>query len=198
MNKIFRVLLISAFFFMSVFPGYHAAAEEAQYIIYKVTASSLVVRSGQDAKSQALFNVPKGSYVFSSTSMQSQAVVEIAGRKGRWINYCGFYGDNIGYVFEGFLERDDSVKHYNLESCGLNGMTIKCGSEVFKYTADTPISGSYFSKPETESGDSVFFYDKKSGLLNKIREIGGGNFIFLVKDGKVVQFIVTPPGRGYE
>lgn len=193
-----KITLSAALLISFIFIRYDGASQNNEVIIYKVKASTLVVRSEQNSKSKALFNVPKDSYVLNDTSMQSQQIEVISNIKGRWINYCGQWGDTIGYVFEGFLERDDSVKYRNFDNCTIKGMSINCDSDVFTYTSDTPISGAYFKNPDTESGDITFFYKKKPALLKTIIDKNCGMIVMIVRDKKVLQFISTPPARGYE
>jgi hypothetical protein len=175
--------------------------------IFRVTATSLVVREEASVKARALFKLPRNSYVLndSGSMMQSQAIETIANRKGRWIRVCGVNGNMIGYVFEGFLEKVQDVKSRPLgPECAIKADRIECGSEVFTYTEKTPIAGAWFLNPETAAGNISYIYENSSKLLKKIttspgKEISaGGDIMMLIKGNAVVQFISTPPPRGYE
>ncbi len=180
-------------------------AEERE-TIYRVTATSLIVRQDAAVKSTALFSLPRGAYVLndSGSMMQSQAIETIANRKGRWIRVCGFNGNRIGYVFEGFLEKAQDVKSRPIgPECTFKANSVECGGEVFTYTDKTPIAGAWFENPETYEGNISYVYENSPRLLKRIikdtspETSPGGDVVMIVKGNVVMQFISTPPPRGY-
>ncbi len=178
---------------------------DEQQTVFRVTATSLVVREEASVKGRALFTLPRNSYVLndSGSMMQSQVVETIANRKGRWIRVCGVNGNMIGYVFEGFLEKVDDVKYRPLgPECTIKADRIECGREVFSYTDKTPIAGAWFMNPETADGNISYIFENNPKLLKKIttspdkETSSGGDIMMLIKGNAVVQFISTPPPRG--
>ena len=191
MTKIIIAVIYAASVFATVF-----AAEDVN--IYKVTATSLVVREGPGVQHRALYSLPRNAYVLNHTGMQDQKIVTVANQKGRWINVSGRFEYTIGYVFEGFLAKEDNIKYYPIEDyCEIAPKTIKCGKNIFQYSETTPLTGAWFSNPETRDGNIQYIYENSSRMLKKIvNNSGSGFFYMLVQDSRIVQFITAPTPRG--
>lgn len=179
-------------------------ADEPKADIYEVTGSALMVRESPDTKSKILFKVPKGGFILNvNDSMQNQDVVTISGKSGRWLRVMGPYSYVLGYAFEGFLERKESLTYRDLEeNCKIMSNRIQCGKDLLVYAETTPVAGTYFSEPGECHGGPVSIYEKNSAILNKILvsqkpdEAAGANAIMVTKGKKILQFIVAPPPRG--
>lgn len=179
-------------------------ADEPKADIYEVTGSALMVRKSPDAKSKLVFKIPKGGFILNiNNSMQNQSVVTISGKNGRWLRVMGPYSYPLGYAFEGFLQRKESLSSQDLdESCKILSNRIQCGSNTYTYGDNTPVAGTYFSEPAECHGGPVSIFENNPAILNKIMVspkpdvAAGANAIMILKGKKILQFIIAPPPRG--
>lgn len=179
-------------------------AGETRGDIYEVTGSALMVRESPDTKGKVVFRIPKGGFILNiNDAMQNQGVVTISGKSGRWLRVMGPNSYPLGYAFEGFLERKESLAYRDLDhDCKIMSNRIQCGKDLLAYGDTTPVAGTYFSEPAECHGGAVSVYENNPAILNKILVspkpdvAAGANAIMILKGKKILQFIVAPPPRG--
>ncbi len=174
---------------------------DSQTLVFRVTATSLVVREDPGTDKKALFTVPRDSYVVTiAGQLNAQPPVDVAGKKGRWVPYCGGDGGVVGYVFEGFLARDAGLRSVELASDKITAGAITTSEGTFTWTEQTPISGAWYAKDDKAPFRRVAAYE--NGItLNKLNELirnNDGLIVMVVKDNRVLQFISSNPPRGME
>jgi len=177
------------------------AQQDSRMLVFRVTATSLVVREDAGTDKKALFTVPRDSYVVTNAGqLNGQTPVDVAGKKGRWVPYCGGDGGVVGYVFEGFLAPEAGLRSVELASDKIIAGAITTGEGTFTWTEQTPISGAWYAKDDKAPFRRVAAYE--NGItLNKLNELirnNDGLIVMVVKDNRVLQFISSNPPRGME
>jgi len=175
--------------------------QDNQMLVFRVTATSLVVREDPGTDKKALFTVPRDSYVVTAAGeLKNQTSVEVAGKKGRWVPYCGGEGRVVGYVFEGFLAPEAGLKSVELESKNITAGAITTSAGTFAWTEQTPFSGAWYEKDDKAPFRRAAAYE--NGIsLNRLKELihnDDGYIVMVVRDNRVLQFISSNPPRGME
>lgn len=95
---------------------------------YRVTGSSVNIRSESNEKSEVITALPKDSIVEIYERDEKPAVVKVAGVSGSWLYESG----TSGYIFSAYLEpAGDSFKIAvdSARECILEGGFLDCGAE---------------------------------------------------------------------